>query len=91
MLRWVRKGTSVRAAQWRITHVTRHALKCIVHDTKTLTPVLKALMTLKKLVHLILTRWTSNRSSAAWRGLTACSKPLCQKTEATVMPSPSWP
>ena len=48
MLRWIRKSTSVRAAQWRITHFTRHALKCIAPDTKTLAPVLKALMTLEE-------------------------------------------
>ncbi|CAO0823235.1 hypothetical protein DFAR_3590003 [Desulfarculales bacterium] len=48
MLRWVRQATSVRAAQWRITHFTRHALKCIAPDTKTLAPVLKSLMTLEE-------------------------------------------
>ncbi|CAO0824770.1 hypothetical protein DFAR_910013 [Desulfarculales bacterium] len=52
MLRWIRKATSVQATQWRITHFTRHALKCIAPDTKTLAPVLKALMTLEKHAHL---------------------------------------
>ncbi len=47
MLRWIRKTASVRAAQWRITHFARHALKCIAPDTTTLAPVLKALMTLE--------------------------------------------
>ncbi|CAO0821640.1 transposase [Desulfarculales bacterium] len=32
MLRWIRKATSVRATQWRTTHLTRHALKCIAPD-----------------------------------------------------------
>ncbi|CAO0821230.1 hypothetical protein DFAR_2210038 [Desulfarculales bacterium] len=36
MLRWIREATSVRAAQRRITHVTRYTRKCIAHDTKTL-------------------------------------------------------
>ncbi|CAO0823837.1 hypothetical protein DFAR_3960010 [Desulfarculales bacterium] len=27
MLRWIRKATSVQAAQWCVTHFTRHALK----------------------------------------------------------------
>ncbi|CAO0823135.1 hypothetical protein DFAR_340018 [Desulfarculales bacterium] len=56
MLRWIRKATSVRAAQWRVTHFTRHALKCLAPDTKTLPPVLKALMTLEEHAHLILSR-----------------------------------
>ncbi|CAO0822371.1 hypothetical protein DFAR_2980018 [Desulfarculales bacterium] len=54
MLRWIRKATSVRAAQWSITHFTRHALKCIAPDTKALAQVFKALMTLKKHALLIL-------------------------------------
>ncbi|CAO0823449.1 hypothetical protein DFAR_3710007 [Desulfarculales bacterium] len=37
-------------------HFTRHALKCIAPDTKTLTPVLKALMVLEELARLILIR-----------------------------------
>ncbi|CAO0824680.1 transposase [Desulfarculales bacterium] len=40
--------TTVRIAQWRITHLTRHALKYIAPDTKTLAPALKALMTLEE-------------------------------------------
>ncbi|CAO0823155.1 hypothetical protein DFAR_340038 [Desulfarculales bacterium] len=31
----------VQATQWRITHFTRHALKCITPDIKSLAPVLK--------------------------------------------------
>ena len=69
MLRWIRKATSVRAAQWRITHFARHALKCIAPDTKTLAPVLKALMTLEEHAHLILSRWASNHSNARLEGL----------------------
>ena len=64
MLRWTIRATSVRAAQWRTTHFARHALKCIAPDTKTLAPVLKALMTLVEHAHLILSRWTSNHSNA---------------------------
>ncbi|CAO0824760.1 hypothetical protein DFAR_910003 [Desulfarculales bacterium] len=54
-------------AQWCVTHFTRHALKCIAPGTKTLAPILKALMTLKEqahLIHLILSRWISNHSNA---------------------------
>lgn len=69
MLRWIRKATSVRAAQWRITHFARQALKCIAPDTKTLAPVLKALMTLEEHAHLLLRRWTSNHSNARLEGL----------------------
>ncbi|CAO0823325.1 hypothetical protein DFAR_3650002 [Desulfarculales bacterium] len=47
-----RKALSIWAAQWRITHFTSHALKCIALDTKTLAPVLKALMTLEEHTHL---------------------------------------
>ncbi|CAO0821144.1 hypothetical protein DFAR_2150010 [Desulfarculales bacterium] len=69
MLRWIRKATSVRAAQRRITHFRRHALKCIAPDTKILAPVLKALMTMEEHAHLILSRWASNHSSARLEGL----------------------
>ena len=70
MLRWIRKATSVRADQWRITHFTRHTLKlCIAPDIKTLAPVFKALMTLEGHAHLILSRWTSNHSNARLKGL----------------------
>ncbi|CAO0824340.1 transposase [Desulfarculales bacterium] len=69
MLRWIRKITSVRAAQWRITHLTRHTLKCIALDTKTLAPVLKALMTIEEHAHLFLNRWISNHSNARLEGL----------------------
>lgn len=69
MLRWIRKATSVRAAQWRLTHFARHALKCIAPDTKTLAPVLKALMTPEEHAHLILHRWFSNHSNARLEGL----------------------
>jgi transposase len=69
MLRWIRKASSVRAAQWRITHFARHALKCIAPDTKTLAPVLKALMTLEEHAGLILRRWTSTHSNARLEGL----------------------
>ncbi|CAO0822939.1 hypothetical protein DFAR_3390007 [Desulfarculales bacterium] len=90
MLRWIRKATSVRAAQWRITHFTRHALKCIAPDTNPLAPVLKALMILEEHAHLILSRLTSNHSNASLgKGLTASSKPSGQEPEATVMSLPS--
>ena len=69
MLRWIRKATTARAARWRITHFCRHALKCIAPDTKTLAPVLKALMTLEEHAHLILRRWSSNHSNARLEGL----------------------
>ncbi|CAO0822114.1 hypothetical protein DFAR_2810033 [Desulfarculales bacterium] len=52
MLRWIRKATSIRVAQWRVIHFTRNALKCIVPDAKTLTPVFKALITLEEHAHL---------------------------------------
>ncbi|CAO0823752.1 hypothetical protein DFAR_3850060 [Desulfarculales bacterium] len=55
MLRWIRKATSIRATQWRITHFIRHALKCIAPDTKALAPVLNALMILEEHTHLTLT------------------------------------
>ncbi|CAO0824894.1 transposase [Desulfarculales bacterium] len=69
MLRWIRKATYVRAAQWRSTHFTRHVLKCIAPDTKTLAPVLKALVTLEEYAHLTLSRWTSNHSNARLKRL----------------------
>ncbi|CAO0824041.1 hypothetical protein DFAR_4030025 [Desulfarculales bacterium] len=56
-------------AQWGITLFTRHVLKCIAPDTKTLAPVLKALMTLEKHAHLILSRWTSNHANTRLGGL----------------------
>ncbi|CAO0819614.1 hypothetical protein DFAR_1040001 [Desulfarculales bacterium] len=40
MLRWIKKATCVWAAQWRSTHFTRHALKCITPSTKILAPIL---------------------------------------------------
>ncbi|CAO0819832.1 hypothetical protein DFAR_1130005 [Desulfarculales bacterium] len=43
--------------------------RCIAPDTKTLTPVLKALMTLEKYAHLTLNRWASNHSNARLEGL----------------------
>ncbi|CAO0824316.1 hypothetical protein DFAR_570029 [Desulfarculales bacterium] len=67
-LRWIRKDTSVRTAQGRITHLTSYALKCIASDTKTPAPVLKALMTLEEHVHLILSRCTFNQSNARLEG-----------------------
>ncbi|CAO0823355.1 hypothetical protein DFAR_3670012 [Desulfarculales bacterium] len=74
MLRWIIRATSVRwAAQWCITHFTRHALKCIAPDTKTLTPVLKALMTLGEHAHLILSCWTSNHANARLERLNGTS------------------
>ncbi|CAO0820599.1 hypothetical protein DFAR_1730006 [Desulfarculales bacterium] len=52
MLRWIKKATSVRATQWRITYFTRHPLKSgIAPDTKIMAPVLKTLMTLEKHAH----------------------------------------
>ncbi|CAO0819777.1 hypothetical protein DFAR_1110047 [Desulfarculales bacterium] len=52
-----------------ITHFTRHALKCIALDTKTLAPVLKTLMALQKHAHLILSSWTSIHSNTRLEGL----------------------
>ena len=43
MLIWVKKASTSRAAQWRITHFCRHALKSIAYDLQKLDLVLKAL------------------------------------------------
>ncbi|CAO0822954.1 hypothetical protein DFAR_850020 [Desulfarculales bacterium] len=76
MLRWIIKAISVQAAQWRITLFTRHALKCIALNTKTIAPVLKALMTLEEHAHLILSRaGPPTIPTPAWRSLTVSSKP----------------
>ncbi|CAO0820354.1 hypothetical protein DFAR_1540005 [Desulfarculales bacterium] len=85
MLRWIRKATSVRAAQWRITHFIRHALKCIAPDIKTLAPDPKALMTLEEHAHLILSLWTSNHVNTRLEELNGTSRPPGQEPEATVM------
>jgi len=69
MLRWVRKAGTTRAAQWRITHFCRHALKCIAYDLQNLAPVLKALTTLERHAPFILRRWTSTYSNARLEGL----------------------
>jgi transposase len=69
MLRWIRKATTARAAQWRITHFIRHAQKCIMLDADALIPISKALMTLEQHAHLILRRWTSKHSNARLEGL----------------------
>ena len=80
MLRWIRKATFVRAAHWRITHFSRHALKCIAPNTKTLAPVLKALMTLEGHAHLILRRWASTIAMHAWRGLNGIFRAVRART-----------
>ena len=69
MLRWVRKADTPRAAQWRITHFCRHALKCIAYDLQNLAPVLKALTTLERHAPFILRRWASTYSNARLEGL----------------------
>lgn len=69
MLRWVRKASTPRAAQWRITHFCRHALKCIAYDLNNLKPVLKALVTLENHEKRILQRWSSTHSNARLEGL----------------------
>jgi len=89
MLRWIRKAASVRAAQGRITHFTRHALKCIAPDTKTLAPVLKALMTLEEHADLIRRRWTSTHSNVRLEGSTEYSRPQGRGPEAIATFSPS--
>ncbi|CAO0823754.1 hypothetical protein DFAR_3860002 [Desulfarculales bacterium] len=90
MLRWIRKTTSVQAAQWRITNFTRYPLQCIAPNTKTLAPILGAFMTLEEHAHLILSHWTSNQSNARLEKLNSIiTRPLGQEPEATVMPSPS--
>ncbi|CAO0822917.1 hypothetical protein DFAR_3370015 [Desulfarculales bacterium] len=89
MLRWIKKATSVRATQWRITHVTHHALKCIAPDTKTLAPALKALMILEEHAHLILTSWASNHYNARLERLNG----ILQATRARVrgyLPCSPW-
>ncbi|CAO0822949.1 hypothetical protein DFAR_330007 [Desulfarculales bacterium] len=63
------------------THFTRHALKCIVPDIKTLAPVLKALMTLEEHAHLILSRWTANHSNTRLEGLNGIFQAARAKTK----------
>lgn len=69
MLRWIRKITSVRAAQWRIAHFASYALKCRATDTKKLASLLKAPMTVEQHAHLLLRRWASTPSNARLKGL----------------------
>lgn len=69
MFRWVRKASTPRAAQWRIIHFCRHALRCIARDLQNLAPVLKALTTLEEHAPLILRRWVSTYSNASMEGL----------------------
>ncbi|MBU1154594.1 MAG: transposase, partial [Proteobacteria bacterium] len=69
MLRWVRKADTPRAAQWRITHFCRHALKCIAYDLQNLAPALKALATMERHAPFILQRWASTYSNARLEGL----------------------
>jgi transposase len=69
MLRWARNATSVRAAQWRVTHFSSYALKCIARNSKALAEVLKALITLEEHAHLVLRRGTSNYCNARMEGL----------------------
>ena len=74
MLRWVRKASTPRAAQWRITRFCRHALKCIAYDLQNLPPALKALTTFEQHAPFILRRWASTDSNARLEGLTGISQ-----------------
>lgn len=63
MLRWVRKATSMRAAQWRMTNFINVALKLIA-DIDLLKPVRKALNTVNDHRTAILARWVSGHNNA---------------------------
>lgn len=63
MLRWVRKATSMRGAQWRLTNFINVALM-LVADVDLLKPVRKALKTVNKHREAILARWVSGHNNA---------------------------
>ena len=63
MLRWVRKATSMRGAQWRLTNFVNVALP-LVADVDLLKPVRKALKTVGKHREAILARWASGHNNA---------------------------
>lgn len=63
MLRWVRKATSMRGAQWRLTNFINVALKLVV-DVDLLKPVRNALKTVEKHREAILARWASGHKNA---------------------------
>ena len=63
MLRWVRKATSMRGAQWRLTNFMNVALK-LVSDIDLLKPVRKALKTVGNHREAILARWASGHNNA---------------------------
>jgi transposase len=63
MLRWVRKATSMRGAQWRLTSFINVAME-LVADIDLLKPVRKALKTVGKHREAILARWASGHSNA---------------------------
>ena len=63
MLRWVRKATSMRGAQWRLTNFVNVALT-LVTDVDLLKPVRKALKTVEKHREAILARWISGHNNA---------------------------
>jgi transposase len=68
MLRWIRKGESVQAARWRITHFLRHASQLLTDD-RILDPVRKALSSFDNHLERIPQRWTSAHSNARLEGL----------------------
>ncbi|WP_310601412.1 transposase [Desulfobulbus sp.] len=63
MLRWVRKATSMRGAQWRLTNFINIAME-LVADIGLLKPVRKALKTVKTHRDAILARWASGLNNA---------------------------
>ena len=63
MLRWVRKATSMRGAQWRLTNFINVALG-LSAGIDLLKPVRKALTTIAKHSNAILARWNSGHSNA---------------------------
>jgi len=63
MLRWVRKATSMRAAQWRLTNFINVTSKLIA-DIDLLKPVRKALNTINDHRAAILARWVSGHNNA---------------------------
>jgi len=76
MLRWVRKATTMRGAQWRLTNFVNVALKLIA-DVDLLKPVRKALKTVEKHRDAILARWISGHNNArieAFNGIFQAAK-----------------
>ena len=63
MLRWMRKATSMRGAQWRLTSFINVAME-LVADIDLLKPVRKVLKTVGKHREAILARWASGHSNA---------------------------